>query len=292
MLLSKIFENQADTGVIKIVNEQEFDRFARTTSVSSGKVCVFLAKEFYIRTIPTNASMIITTEEIAEQLDGDVYGICISTDPKATFFKAFIRSNSPSRQDSFLTEIGENTSIAPMASISPKNVKIGDNVIIEDFVTIYENVTIGDNCIIRSGVRLGVQDYNYFQDASGLHHLPHFGELIIEDNVEIGFNTVVGRSLYPGDKTIIGKDSKLANCCGVGHDCKIGQRVLIHAGTMVAGYVEIGDDTHIMLNCSIKNGIKIGANVHADMGSVVIRSIPDNQTVFGNPAKRVVTPQL
>lgn len=290
MLLSEILKYTKDEDVIDLIKEKEFVRFARTTSVITGSVCVYVNSEQYLKTIPVNASMVITSPTIAKLLTGQDYGICISKNPKASYFRAFIGSNKYNVKSNSVCTIGENSLIGNMVSIADKNVTIGRNVIIEDFVTIYENVTIGDNCIIRSGVRLGVQDYNYFLDQDSYIHLPHYGELVIEDNVEIGFNSVIGKSLYPGDVTLIGKGTKIANNCGIGHDCKIGENVLIYAGTMVAGYVEIGDGTHVTLNSSLKNGIKIGKNVTVDMGSVVIRDIPDDQTVFGNPARRVITP--
>lgn len=291
MYLSALLEKTQDSNVIEIINEQAFDRFSRTTSVNEGKLCVFIASEKYLNTIPSNATMIITKPEIREKIEKVDVGICVSRNPKVTFFRLFSVAAKLNGINEHATIIGENCHIGKYVNISKNNVIIGRDVTIEDFVTIYENVKIGDNCIIRSGARLGVQDYNYFLDEGKLVHLPHYGELIISNDVEIGFNSVVGRSLYPGDSTIIGEGTKLANCCAIGHDCILGKRVMIYAGTMIAGYVVIGDDTHITLNSSIKNGVKIGKNVQVDMGSVVIRDVEDNEIVFGNPARKVITPK-
>ena len=290
MLLSEILKSYPDSDVISIMNEKEFERFSRTTSITEVPVCVFVGSEHYISTIPENATMVITTEDLSLKLDNK-FGVCISKSPKSTYFRFFSNAYNCMPQTQMKTIIDENAKIGKYVSIADYNVKIGKNVIIEDFVTIYENVEIGDNCIIRSGVKLGIQDYNYFNDDGSLTHLPHYGKLIVENNVEVGFNSVVGKALYPGDITLIGEGSKLANCCAVGHDCKVGKNVMIYAGTMIAGFVEIGDDTHITLNSTVKNGIKIGKNVQVNMGSVVIYDIPDNQTVFGNPARRILAPR-
>lgn len=290
MLLSEILKKYPDSDVTSITNEKEFERFARTTSVTKEPVCVFVGSERFISTIPDNATMVITTEELSEKIDSK-FGVCVSKNPKATYFRFFSNAYNCTSQAQNQTIIGKDAHIGQFVNISDYNVKIGKNVIIEDFVTIYENVEIGDNCIIRSGVKLGIQDYNYFNDNGSLIHLPHYGKLIIKNNVEVGFNSVVGKALYPGDTTLIDEGSKLANCCAVGHDCKIGKNVMIYAGSMVAGFVDIGDNTHITLNSTIKNGIKIGKNVQVNMGSVVIYDIPDNQTVFGNPARRVLSPR-
>lgn len=290
MLLSEILKKYPDSDVVSITNEKEFDGFARTTSVTEISVCVFVVNEHYISTIPNNATMVITTEELSVKLDNK-FGVCISKNPKSTYFRFFSNAYNRIPQPQTKTIIGENAKIGKYVSIADYNVKIGKNVIIEDFAIIYENVEIGDNCVIRSGVKLGIQDYNYFDDNGSLIHLPHYGKLIIEDDVEVGFNSVVGKALYPGDVTLIGEGSKLANCCAVGHDCKVGKNVMIYAGTMIAGFVKIGEGTHITLNSTVKNGIKIGRNVQVNMGSVVIYDIPDNQTVFGNPARRVLSPR-
>lgn len=292
MLLSDILKLKSDCDVISIRNEKEFERFSRTTSVVNVSCCVYIASERYIYTIPECARMVITTEEIANKIENEKYGLCISKNPKATYFRLFVSASEIIKSKYIETTIGKNCVIGKYANINPKNVVIGNNVVIEDFATIYENVTIKDNCVIRAGARVGVQDYNYFEDQAGLIHLPHYGDLIIEEDVEIGFNSVVGRSLYPGDHTIIGKGSKLANQCGIGHDCVFGKRVMIYANAMVAGYCTVGDNTHIAMNACVKNGIKIGKNVTVDMASVVIRDVPDGQTMFGNPARRIITPGM
>jgi len=291
MLLSELLKIHPDTDVISIINENNFDRFSRTTSNSDGAICVYVASPQYIKTIPDNATMVIVAEDIYNELNNEKYGVCISKKPKATYFRAFVAAATSIKSEAKPTIIGNNCEISNFVSISKTNVTIGNNVKIEDFVTIYDNVVIGDNCVIRSGARIGVQDYNFFEDEDKLVHLPHYGALIIMDDVEIGFNTVVGKSLYPGDTTVIGKGTKIANGCGIGHDCKIGENVMIYAGTMLAGFVEIGDNTHITLNATIKNAIKIGSNVQVDMGSVVLRSVSDGEKVFGNPARRVVSPK-
>lgn len=291
MLLSDLQNITKDKDVVEIVNEHEFERFSRTTSKIDVPCCIYAVSERYVNTIPECATMIITTKEIANSISDDRRGVCISNNPKATYFRFFVSASERMKQIMGDTEIGQNCVIGEYSHISKKGVYIGNNVIIEDFATIYENVTIGDNCIIRSGARIGVQDYNYFMDETGLVHLPHYGDLIIEEDVEIGFNAVVGRALYPGDHTIIGRGSKLANQCGIGHDCILGESVMIYANVMIAGYCTLGNNTHVTMNACVKNGVKIGKNVQVDMGSVVIRDIPDNHKVFGNPARRVISPE-
>lgn len=290
MLLSEMQLMCHDSDVVKIINEKQFDRFSRITSTTNEKACVYIVSEQYIPMIPDNVTMVITTTDIADKLKADCYGICISNNPKATYFRFFSKVTSFLEKKEIFTSIGEGCIISKHVYINNTNVEIGNNVIIEDFVTIYDNVKIGDNCVIRSGVKLGVQDYNYFRDGNQWIHLPHYGKLIIENNVEIGFNSVVGKSLYPGDSTVIGEGSKLANCCAIGHDCSMGKKVMVYAGAVIGGWVQIGDESHIKMSATIRNGIKIGKNVQVDMGAVVTRDLSDNQEVFGNPARRIIIP--
>ncbi len=291
MLLSEIIQWTKDPNVVEIRNEKPFSRFMRTTSRSEESCCVYINNVKYISSVPKNATMIITTTEIASLLGMKNVGICISLQPKITFFYCLnsIKEIFPNKKVPII--VGKNTYIGKYTSISQFNVRIGNNVIIEDFVKINDNVIIGDNCIIRSGAQLGMQDYNYFEDEKEYKHVYHYGDLILEDNVEIGYNSVVGKALYPGDSTILGAGTKLAPRCGVGHDVHLGKNVLIYSGAIIAGYVNVGDNSKITLGAIVKNGITIGKNVQVNMGSVVIHDIPDGESVFGNPARRMILPE-
>ncbi len=289
MKLSVIIEQIQDNCVEEIINEQSFDRFSRTTSNFDGKVCVYISERKFISTIPLNASMIITSRELLKDIPDGNYGFCISKHPKATYFKCF--SCSSNYDNPFSTVVGKDCSISSKAYIEDNNIIIGDNVVIEDFVSIYEGTEIGDNCIIRSGTRLGIQDYNFYEDEGELQHLKHFGKLKLGKNVEIGYNSIVGKALYPGESTVIGDGTKTGGLCSIGHDSIIGKNVQIFAGTILAGFTVVGDNAKLRIGSIIKNGITINNHSQVDMGAVVIHTVEEKSSVFGVPAKKVLSPR-
>ena len=291
MLLSELLNLRPDEDVVKIVNEHAFDRFARTTSTTQGPICVYVASKSYLSTVPDNAVMVITSPEINANIEDADFGICISKDPKATYFRLFNISAELEKKEERPSTIGENTVISPLARISPVNVQIGRDTQIEDFAVIHENVVIGDHCIIRSGTNIGMQDYNYYMDKGIRRHLWHFGKTIIGNHVEIGYGSMVGQALYPNDSTIIMDNVKIGFLSIVGHDALLGKNVMVYDRAIIGGYTRVGQGSQITLSATVKNGLVIGENVHVGMGSVVIRDIPDGETVFGNPAKRMIVPR-
>lgn len=292
MRLSEILHDYPDENVVEIINEKDFSRFSVTTAVSSECCCVFVDLKRYIKTIPQAATMVITTPEIAKGLDSKEYGICISENPKITYFRAFRGTAASMVKPDFPTEIDSTARIGKYVNISGNNVKIGKNVTIEDFVTISDNVYVGDNVVVRAGAKLGIEDYNYYEDNERLVHIKHYGNLIIESAAEIGYNSVIGKALYPNDSTIIGEGTQIAGACLIGHDCKLDKSVMVYAGTVVGGFCTIGKGSQLKMGSTIKNRITIGKNAQIGMGAAVVYDVSDGETVFGNPAKRMIVPKL
>lgn len=142
----------------------------------------------------------------------------------------------------------------------------------------HPSVKIGKNTVI------GADGFGYVrQDDGTLLKMPHAGNVIIEENVEIGSNTCIDRAVV--GSTIIGAGTKIDNLVHIAHGVKIGKNCLIVAGAVIGGSTEIGDNCFIGINASIKNKVKIGNNVTVGMGAVVLKDVPDGVTVVGNPAR-------
>lgn len=147
-------------------------------------------------------------------------------------------------------------------------------------------VTIGKNCNISHTARIGFDGFGYEPDEDGnLIFFPHFGHVVIGDNVDIGGLTCIDRGTI--NDTVIGDGTKIDNLVHIGHNCQIGKNCSFPPGVVLGGSVIIGDNTFVGMNATIMEHLKIGSNVVIGMGSVVLRDIPDGETWAGSPARRI-----
>jgi UDP-3-O-[3-hydroxymyristoyl] glucosamine N-acyltransferase len=140
------------------------------------------------------------------------------------------------------SKVGATTRIESGAVIGD-NVTIGAGCVVHPNVVVYDNVSIGNNVILHSGVCIGADGFGYVRDQMGYHKFPQIGTVIIEDDVELGAHTCVDRAAL--GRTHIGRGTKLDNMVHVGHNCDIGERVVIAAQTGISGSVVIEDDAVI-----------------------------------------------
>ncbi len=135
-------------------------------------------------------------------------------------------------------ELGENISIYPQCYIG-NDVKIGANVTIYSGVKIYEGCVIGDNCVIHSGAVIGADGFGFAPNAEGIYKKIHqIGNVILEDNVEIGSNTTIDRATM--GSTIIRNGVKLDNLIQIGHNVVVGDNTVMAAQVGIAGSTKIG----------------------------------------------------
>jgi UDP-3-O-[3-hydroxymyristoyl] glucosamine N-acyltransferase len=152
------------------------------------------------------------------------------------------------------------------------------NVSKKRYNDIHPTARIGKHCAI------GGDGFGYAKDKDGtLVKMPHKGNVIICKGVEIGSNVCIDRAVE--GSTVIGEGTKIDNLVHIAHGVKIGKNCLIVAGTVIGGSCDIGDNCFIGINVSIKNKVRIGNNVTIGMGAVVLKDVPDNCTVVGNPAR-------
>jgi UDP-3-O-[3-hydroxymyristoyl] glucosamine N-acyltransferase len=123
------------------------------------------------------------------------------------------------------------------------NVTIGDHCVLHPNVVLYDGVTIGNRVILHAAVCIGADGFGYVRHDHGYQKFPQIGTVVIEDEVEIGAHTCVDRAAL--GRTRIGRGTKLDNMVHVGHNCDIGERVVIAAQTGISGSVVIEDDAVI-----------------------------------------------
>jgi UDP-3-O-[3-hydroxymyristoyl] glucosamine N-acyltransferase len=143
-------------------------------------------------------------------------------------------------------------------------------------------VDIGNNVRIAPGVILGEPGFGYRPDRDGWQLKDHPYRVVIEDNVEIGANTVIDRGRWRD--TIIGQGTKIDAHVFIAHNVQIGRNCLIIANTMIAGSCTIGDNCWIGPSAQITDHTTIGDHSRVGIGSVVLKDIPPGQTWVGNPA--------
>lgn len=280
MLLSEYYCNGT------IINEKEFYYLGILDSKLKDPTLSYIEDAKYISSIKENVTMLLTTKDVYNLLKNmDLNcGFCICDEPRITFFRLHNKlvSIDEYKRECFDTKIGENCEISPLALICPRNVVIGNHVIIEEFVSIKENTVIGDNTIIRAGSVIGSEGFEFKKDGDTRFRVKHLGGVIVGEHVEIQYNCCVDKAIFPWDNTIIGKYTKFDNLIHIGHASKLGERVLLPAGTTVSGRVEIDDDVWIGVSSVISNGITFGKNSRCNIGSVVTKNVPENGNVTGN----------
>ena len=180
-------------------------------------------------------------------------------------------------------DIGEGTIIFPGAYIDG-DVKIGKNSYIASGVRIVGKVQIGDDCIIRENTVIGSDGLTTRRNEEGkIITIPQFGGVSIEDNVQIGANTVICKGAI--DDTVIGSGSRIDNCSFISHNVKMGKDTIVVGEVLMMGSSSTGERAYLSGNVVVRDGVSIGKDALVGMGAVVTKNVPDGVTVKGNPAK-------
>lgn len=184
--------------------------------------------------------------------------------------------------------LGENVTIGVNAKIYP-NVYIGDNVTIGDHVVIfagskiYSETIIGNGCVIHSGAIIGADGFGFAPNENGeFQKVPQTGNVIIEDNVDVGAGTTIDRATL--GSTVIRSGVKLDNQIQIAHNVEIGKNTAIAAQTGIAGSTKIGENCLIGGQVGIVGHLTIGNNVRIQAQSGIGRNVKDNEVLQGSPA--------
>lgn len=179
-------------------------------------------------------------------------------------------------------KIGNSVKIFPNVYIGD-NVRIGDNVIVFAGAKIYSETIIGNNCVIHSGAILGADGFGFAPNANGEYSkIPQTGNVILEDNVDIGAGTTIDRATL--GSTILRKGVKLDNQIQIAHNVEIGENTVIAAQTGIAGSTKIGRNCMIGGQVGIVGHIVIGNRVKIQAQSGIGRNIKDDEVLQGSPA--------
>ncbi|HSC54281.1 MAG TPA: UDP-3-O-(3-hydroxymyristoyl)glucosamine N-acyltransferase [Phnomibacter sp.] len=178
--------------------------------------------------------------------------------------------------------IGNNVKIYPQVFVGD-GVTIDDNSVLNPGVKVYHRCVIGKNVIVHAGSVIGSDGFGFAPQADGsFKKVPQMGNVVLEDNVEVGSNTTIDRATI--GSTLIHAGSKIDNLVQVAHNVEIGNNSVIAAQAGISGSTKVGNGVMIGGQVGIVGHIKIGNGAKINAQSGVSKSIEDGKAVTGSPA--------
>ncbi len=273
---------------IKDINDISFDlnsigwcsdkNFKLLHKISKGSVILSKNGDDYCTLNNFNLFNIITVDNPRRVFNQILNKFYLITDP-IPFISSSAQISKSVKFNSKRVNIGHNTVIEEDVELGDM-VFIGPNTVLKRGTIIKNNVKIGSNCSI------GGLGFGYEKNEEGNYEfIPHIGNVLIEDNVEIGNNVCVDRAVLGSTK--ISKNVKIDNLVHIAHGVKIGENSLIIANAMIAGSTIIGENVWVAPSSSIKQKLIIENNSTIGMGGVVIKDVGESDIVAGVPAKKI-----
>ena len=184
--------------------------------------------------------------------------------------------------------IGKNVKLGKGVQLYPHvyvgdDVTIGDGTVLYDGVKIYAHCKVGAQCILHAGAVVGADGFGFEPDANGVNQkIPQIGNVIIEDDVEIGANTTIDRAMM--GSTIIRKNVKIDNLVQIGHNVEVGESTFLCAQVGIAGSSKIGKHCVLTGQVGVAGHLEIADNCIFGAQSGVAGNIRKPGTYMGSPA--------
>lgn len=283
----------------------------RIEDANEGEIS-FISSKFYEKYLGiTCASCLISYKVYKPNEIKNVKTLIISENPYLDFVKLLIHIDStfihpqpgihPSAVISQDAEISATASIGPNCTIGGNcsvgensvllpgvvlyyGVKIGNNTTINSNVVCYSDTHIGNNCIIHAGAIIGSDGFGFIENHDGSYvKIPQLGNVVIEDNVEIGANTTIDRSVV--GTTLIEQGVKIDNLVQIAHNVKIGENSGIVSQAGIAGSINIGKRNRIGGQVGLAGHLDTADDVTILARSATNKTIEKPGIYFGNPIK-------
>lgn len=174
-------------------------------------------------------------------------------------------------------KLGNGVKVYPFSFIGDRTV-VGDESVIFSGVHIYPSSVIGKRVRIHSGAVIGADGFGYYIGKEVVLKLNHIGNVIVEDDVEIGANTTIDRAML--DETLIGRGTKIDNLVMVGHNCKVGERNIIVSQCGLSGSVKTGRNVMLAGQVGVADHVNIGNNVKVSAKSGVANDL-EHDKIYG-----------
>lgn len=273
-------------GAISFLANPKYTHFIYTTQSS-----IVLVKRDFVAEHPVQATLIRVDDPyatVAQLLEM----VSKMMEPKHEGIEqpSFISEGVEVTEDSYVgafAYIGKNVKLGKGVKIFPQvyigdNAQIGNYTILYPGVKVYHNCVVGSNCILHAGVVIGADGFGFAPTDGHYNKIPQIGNVIVEDDVEIGANTTIDRATM--GSTVIRRGVKLDNLIQIAHNCEIGANTVMAAQGGVAGSAKVGENCMVGGQVGIAGHIAVGNNVQIGAQSGIPRSVPDGQMLMGYPA--------
>ena len=287
-MLAKI--QDAKKGQIAFLSNPKYEQYIYTTQASA----VIVKKDFEARKEISTTLILVDDPYLSFTVLLEEYHKLVSFQKTGIEEPSYLGSNSTVGTNIYrgaFSYIGSNVKIGDNVKISP-HVYIGDNVVIGDHsiihagVKVYAGTRIGNKCIIHAGTVLGSDGFGFAPQADGTYKtIPQLGNVIIEDDVTIGANTVIDCATLFGDATIVRQGVKLDNLIQIAHNVEIGKNTVIAAQTGISGSTKVGENNIIGGQVGIAGHLVIANNTGIGAQAGISKSIKEEGTrIIGYPA--------
>jgi UDP-3-O-[3-hydroxymyristoyl] glucosamine N-acyltransferase len=286
-MLAKI--QDAKKGQIAFLSNPKYEQYIYTTQASA----VIVKKDFQPKKEIESTLILVEDPYTSFTALLEEYHKMLSFQKVGVEQPSFISENSSVGSNVYrgaFSYIGSNTRIGSNVKIYPQvyigdDVVLGDNTILYAGVKIYNGARIGRNCVIHSGTVIGSDGFGFAPQDDGTYRtIPQLGNVIIEDNVAIGANTVIDCATMFGDSTIIRTGVKLDNLIQVAHNVEIGKNTVIAAQTGISGSTKIGESCIIGGQVGIGGHITVANRTSVGAQSGVAKSTKEDTKYNGTPA--------
>ncbi|MDM8338441.1 DapH/DapD/GlmU-related protein [Mediterranea massiliensis] len=262
------------------------NRFILSSSVLSYCTSLVYFKKAIVN---SKVKALIVTSNIYNELsveEKQMYSFIINDFPESTFYSLFLKlAQDYYPKYSWHTNLGDT--LVMKGAVIEDGVILGKNVVIGNNSVIKAGTIIGDNVTIGSCSVIGGEGFQLIKDAYGMNMtIPHVGRVRIGNNVSIGDNSTISKSLFEGFTTI-GDYTKMDNHVHIAHNCVVGQNCTLAANCTMFGSSELKNNVWVAPNAAIMNRVVVGEGAFIGASSFVFKNVKAGAKMFGVPAVNI-----
>lgn len=287
-MLAKI--QDAKKGQVAFLSNPKYEQYIYTTQATA----VIVKKDFVPRKEITSVLILVEDPYSSFTTLLEQYHKLITFQKAGVEQPSFIGEKSTTGSNIYrgaFSYIGNNVTIGNNVKIYPQvfvgdDVIIGDNTVLHANVKLYAGTRIGKNCTIHAGTVIGSDGFGFAPQEDGSYKtIPQLGNVIIEDDVAIGANTVIDCATMMGDSTIIRQGVKLDNLIQIAHNVEIGKNTVIAAQAGVSGSTKVGENCMIAGQVGIAGHLVIANQTSIGAQAGIPKSITkEGEKLLGYPA--------